>query len=494
MSRFALVVGTALVLAGPACAAGPFDDLLKFASTNTNAIVLIDARSAFASEVAKKEKWTEQSQQIGYAGLGFVPSGADRLAIAAEINFTTMVRDFQVGLVKVDSVPNLKRLATREGGTTDEIAGQLVAVSPRDVYFTSFPGRIFAAVHPADRQYTARWIRSHRDGRAVTLAPFLRKAADNAGESTVVIALDLEDVLEPAAIRFGLQFSPIMVRSKLTNQNALSLFLGRVKGLTFSAKVTDGVLGKVVVEFPGDVNRFRGILKDLFLELIDGYGIGIDGMEKWEATFTDTTMTLTGSMTPGDLKRIVTLFSFPQPGQTEEEPMTDEPTVGATQRYLRAVDIIIDDIRQVRVRDDGNNSRTATWHDNAAAQLEQLSRRNVDPLAVDAVYQTSKRLRAIAASLRGVPVDIDALAQQAFVYSERSPMFWGGWGGWGRRGFIRNLAFAPSFATTNVPEIQSKMAKVVADDKKRRNETWNQIDQIMTDTRRKLGDKYKAKF
>src|SRR5262245_17145889 len=115
MSRFALVAGAALILSGPTLAAGPYDDLLKYTSSNTNAVVLIDVKSAFASEVAKKEKWREQAQQSGYAGLGFVPDGADRLAITAEINFTTMVRDFQIGLVKVDSIPNFKRLAAREG-------------------------------------------------------------------------------------------------------------------------------------------------------------------------------------------------------------------------------------------------------------------------------------------------------------------------------------------------------------------------------------------
>ena len=158
-----------------------------------------------------------------------------------------------------------------------------------------------------------------------------------------------------------------------------------------------------------------------------------------------------------------------------------------TKRYLAAVETILADVRSMR--DSKNYDKTATWHDKAAAQIEQLSERGVDPIAVDAAFEAGKSLRAIAASFRGVPIDTKALASQQYYSSRPSiGIVPGGW--WGLQPFV----FGPSQVDTNIPEIQKKMAKVVADDQKRRLEAWSQIERTMVDSRRKLSEKYKSDF
>jgi hypothetical protein len=146
----------------------------------------------------------------------------------------------------------------------------------------------------------------------------------------------------------------------------------------------------------------------------------------------------------------------------------------------------------------------ATWHDKTADQLEQLNRRNVDPLAVDATNEVAKRLRAIASSLRGVPIDVDAISQKAYLYTQRLPGYgWPPYGWWPHRGWSWNpwrnpwvlaAALAPKELKTNIPEVRGEIAKVIADDQKRRMELWTQIDQIIAETRRKLAEKYKTEF
>jgi hypothetical protein len=266
--------------------------------------------------------------------------------------------------------------------------------------------------------------------------------------------------------------------------------------LTFAAKVTDAVTGSITIEFADDPNRYKGVLKGLFLELVDSYGVSIAGLDKWEASFTDKTMTLSGSMSPEDLRRVVSLFSFPRP-ESHDTGMAaaggeDKPTAAATQRYMAAVQTILSDIKHVR--DSKNYGKTATWHDKAAQQLEQLSRRHVDPIAVDAAYQAARSLRAIAASLRGVPIDVNAAAQKGYMYTQRTPYYgWGPyWGGWW--GGYRSLIFAPRELKTNVPQVQGEMARIIADDQKRRIATWEKLDQLMSETRRKLSDKYDTNF
>jgi hypothetical protein len=47
---------------------------------------------------------------------------------------------------------------------------------------------------------------------------------------------------------------------------------------------------------------------------------------------------------------------------------------------------------------------------------------------------------------------------------------------------------------TNLPEVQAKIEKAIADDQKNRTALWTQIDQLSSDAERKLTDKYKSGF
>jgi hypothetical protein len=493
MRRYAFATVFALVIVSgglrpPLAKAGPYDDLLKHTSANTNTLVLIDVKGAFASPLARAEKWAEKIQVGHHGALGFVPPDAEVVVIAGEVNFSTLVRDFQIGLVKVRNVPSMKELAAREGGTPDEIAGRLAVLSPRDVYFTTFSGSELVALYPADRQYVARYMRAAMAAKEPPLSAYLKRAAAKADANTVTIAMDLEDAVDKTILKLSLPSSPAVVKAKGVDVNLLATLMASVKGMTVAIKVADAVSASITVEFGGDPSRFKRTLPDLFRELIEGQGIAIDGFEGWAAAFTDTTMTLSGKLTTADLKRIISLFAFPHPpGEADPAVKGGEPSAAMTKRYLAAVDTILADLR--KLRDTPNYEKTATWHDKAAAQIEQLNEQGVDPLAVNAAFEASKRLRAIASSLRGVPIDVDALASQQY-YSSRPQLgvMPGGWWGW------QPIIFGPTQVQTNIPEIQAKMAKVIADDKKRRLETWSKIESILMDARRQLSAKYKVDF
>ena len=104
-------------------------------------------------------------------------------------------------------------------------------------------------------------------------------------------------------------------------------------------------------------------------------------------------------------------------------------------------------------------------------------------------YDAARRIRAVAASLRGVPIDVNALSQKGYYRYERQAYpYWGGWWNW------RAYAFAPTHLETNYFQVRGEMAKVIANDQKKRIETWAQIDQLVSEARRKLNDKYKSGF
>jgi hypothetical protein len=448
MLRIALTAVLALAAVPFAQAAGPYDDLLKHTTPYTNSLVLIDVKGAFSSPLAKAEKWAEQARTNSHGGLGFVPSDAEVIVIA----------------------------------------GQVSVLSPRDVYFTTFSGQEFVAIYPADRQYTARYLKAALAAKAPPLAAYLKKAAEKADGNTLTIAVDLEDVADRAILKMSLPSSPAVAKIKNLDVALLATTLASVKGMTVAVKVNDAIAASVTLEFGRDPTLFRMMLPDLVRELVESQGVAIAGFESWEAKYTATTMTLSGKLSSADFKRIVSLFAFPQP-QDESEPMVkaNAPSVPLTKRYLAAVDAVLGDIKSMK--DSPKYEKTATWHEKAAAQIEQLSKQGVDPVAVDAAFQAAKRLRAIAASLRGVPIDMDALASQQY-YSSRPSIGVIPHGWWGVQPFI----FGPGQVETNLPQIQEKMSQVIANDKKTRLEAWSQIERTMIDSRRKLSEKYKTDF
>jgi hypothetical protein len=479
-----------LLLAGTArlSAAGPYDDLLKLVPPNTNTLVLVDVKGAYASPLAKSEKWAADYFQRYRNGVGFVPPEAEAVVVASDVNLSALTRDHQIGLVKLRNNVNVRDLAARSGGTTDQIAGHLVALSPEDAYFIAMPNYVLAGVYPADRQAATRWVKYATASKSAELSPYLAKSAGAAGGDAVTIAVNLADSFDPVLLKAGLPSSPAVVRQGNVNVDLVSKFVASVQGMTVGIKVHEGITATVRVDFGYEVAPYKRIARELFLELLDYEGAAIPGMSGWEATYGEKSMTLTGSLTKTDLRRVLSLFAFPGP-QGEDDPKVQpgEPSAPATKRYLGAIDVILNDLR--KAKDTPDYKKMATWNEKAAEQIDQLGRRAVDPVAVTAARDASKRLRALAGSLRGVPINLDALASQAYVYGTSNV----GWSVSWRR--IRPVwTGGGGITSTNIPQVIARQQKVVDDDRRRRTEVWIQIDELLADARKKLEVKYKTRF
>lgn len=490
MSRFAIAAFAFLMLSAPATAAGPYDDLLPYVTPHCNTLVLLNVAAAYDSPLAKAEKWSDNTYQRYKAGMGFVPPDAKSLVISSQVNLTNMTREHQIGLVRVTTLLSTKALAEREGGTTDSIADHGVVLSPRNMYLTSVAGPAVAVVYPADRQAASRWLKFAKGQKGHDeIAPYLKKAADAAGENVLTIAVDLTDSVDPTMLKMGLSVSPIIVNQKVADLDRLARFIASVKGLTFSAKVGESVTGSVTLDFGADIMIHKKTTRDLFLELLADQGVAIAGMENWKAEYGATSMTLSGPLTTADLKHIFSLFSFPGMGGSDEaKAVAGQPSGPSTQRYLKAVDAILGDLGGKK--DNPDYVKTATWREKAAGQIEQLGRNGVDPIATDAAFSVAKRLRAIAATLRGVPVDIKEIDSKAYYHSTSNVSVGFGW--WGRPSLIYNPGGGS--VNTNYPQIQAERAKAVAASENKRLEISGQINDVMIDAKKKLTDKYGIPF
>jgi hypothetical protein len=469
--------------AQPPAPEGRFDRLLPYVPPDTNVLVLVDVKAAYDSPVGKKEKWAEGFKDKYTSGIGFIPPGTGGVVIGSAVNLTSMTRDHQVGIVGAPLQQSVKYLADRDGGTTTEIAGRPFALSPRDVYLASLSVPATVSLYPADRQAAARWSKHATGAKAPALSPVLAGAVKKADGKTVTIAVDLTESQDPALLRHGLASSPAVVAANVKAEDVprIARFVGSAKGLTFTAAVGETITGTVTIEFAEQFVIFKPVLRSLFLELLDDTGVSIPAISTWETTYGEGSMTLTGPLAADDLRRILSLFAFPGGGSASDEPGPKgaEVSQAATTRYWAATNTILADLRKQKESKDYN--KTATWHDKAAAQLEHLSRTGVDPLALKAAEDVSRRLKAISLSLRGVKIDVKNLeAAASYTYVT------GGWGGWwgGRQ----------SSFSTNIPQVREQIARAVGEDEKMRLNTWAQIDQIMSDTRNKLSEKYKGGF
>jgi hypothetical protein len=473
----------ALLAAAPARAAdGKYDRLLPYIPPDANVLVLIDVKGAYDSPIGKKETWAEEYKGRYQSGVGFVPPYTGAVVIGSNVNLSSMTRDHQVGVVGVPTQLPVKTLAEKNGGTTTEIAGRPFALTPRDVYFTTLSVPATVALYPADRQAAARWSR-HASGvqKVATLSPYLTAAVAKADGKTVTVAVDLTESQDPNLLRPGLATSPAVVAAKVAAEDItrIARFIGSAKGLTFSAAIGESVTGTVTIEFVEQFVIFKPVLRALFLEVLEQFGVAIPGVSSWETTDAHGSLTLSGPLDPADLRRVLSLFAFPGTAAEDTNLRPGEISADATSRYFAATNAVLGDLRAQKASKD--YTKMATWHDKAADQLYHLNRTGVDPLALKVADDSGRRLKALSLRLRGVPIDTKALdASSYYTYSTS-----GGWGWWGGR--------STSYST-NIPQVRGEIAQVVARDEKTRLVTWSQIDQMLSDTRRQLADKYKTGF
>jgi len=133
-------------------------------------------------------------------------------------------------------------------------------------------------------------------------------------------------------------------------------------------------------------------------------------------------------------------------------------------------------------------ARTATWHDNFANKIDQLSTISVDPDLVAYGTAVSSQLRSIAASLRGVGIEVNTL-NNAVVYNTKVNPGWEQVGWW-------TYGYQPATweVTSNLATVREQQASPVAAGAKDREAVWvminNERAQIMEAMSRKYGETF----
>src|SRR5262249_34097689 len=181
--------------------------------------------------------------------------------------------------------------------------------------------------------------------------------------------------------------------------------------------------------------------------------------------------------------------SAPEGSEAARAMPKDSAVLAASLRYYRAVNSVLDDLKTRGAAKGRDYSRSAMLFESFAAKIERLPIRDVDPVLTQYGASVAGRLRAMAASLRGVKMQLE-------VYDSYKSTTWAGGGGvfftprWGIGvGTGGNVALS-----TNVEELNTRQAELVAKLEPERAKLWDILESDRSAIRRELLEKYKIDF
>lgn len=442
MSRvFWVSVLTALVALAsfrPAAAQPPFEEMVRRVPSWANVVVLINARAAYDSPIGQREGWgRHEADEPGRPVI--LPPGADRVLLAALFDPRHQQTEWQVAVMELSSPVSLPTIARSEGGYVDEVGGVSCAWSPRDAYFIELAPQTLGVIFPGIRQLVSRWVKYSDQHDGSQVSPYLKNAAaytDSAG-TEIIMAIDLADIAPAHAVRQHVETSPTL-EGKGADLDAITTVLAGIQGATLGVQTGDKLSAKIKVDFSNDVAPLAPFAKPLLLEAIANAGVMIDDFSGWKATASGKQITLAGELSTKGLRRLLSLVEPPAPAATEistaavapPPPTVTEPqspgevavTAEATRKHYRAVEHMVDDLRE-QSGDAKTLGQIAAFMDSYARKIDRLPLLGVDEDLLAFSAEAAERMRIMANTIRGGTIDSATQEQQIY----------GGYGYYGRR-------------------------------------------------------------
>jgi hypothetical protein len=474
-----------LFLAVKKCPAADFGELIRRVPAQANAILLVDVDAVHRSPMGGKDGWAKNHERDSLSGVDSLSSSVERLVIGAQINPTTLDAEWKVGVAATRKALTPAQLAAAEGGSTDDVAGRQVVISPRNTYFTMLAPQTVAAMHPANRQEFSRWLRTTGD-----LSPYLKDATAKAN-APVYLALDTTDVFDPPGLRNKLATSKAIAGHE-AQLDAIVRAVAGLKGIRLAVQVAPTLRGELTLD--GDAaSALTPVAKALVLMALDASGSAVEDLEAWTVQSSGPSVVLSGSLTERGLRQLVSPLLSPAmagAGRAAEAktPPPNKPTAEASQKYFRSVSKLTNELHKQKQQTYNNLARA---YQNYAQQIDELPLLGVDPDLLTYGSQVSVTLRGLATLGKATQSQNQVMALQradAPVQSTGSTPYGSDYWGYG---------YAPTTMTTNVsnaPQINTLIAQAGANERVIRSQTWNNIDKATADIRRKMVEKYRVEF
>lgn len=147
LSRVILTMGVLLWIGSLAVrpARAQFDEMVKHVPRQANALFLVNAEKAFASEIAKSQGWQAMRGKRFDSGLTCIPAKATHMVIASQLDLESMQPAWETAIVEFPAAPSLEDIKQHFGGLDDMIANSSVVRVADDSYVIRFSDQMLGA-------------------------------------------------------------------------------------------------------------------------------------------------------------------------------------------------------------------------------------------------------------------------------------------------------------------------------------------------------------
>jgi hypothetical protein len=326
-------------------------------------------------------------------------------------------------------------------------------------------------------------------------------AAQSLG-SQVLLALDFQDLVDPKSWRERIKSSSA-VADKPNAVKLMTHLADSIRGISLKVHVAETTTGSLQLDFSTVISQTaKPFLKPILIELLGEAGATLADLEEGEVAIQDKTATINFELSDAGLRQVMSLILMPGIAEhsTETASAAADPnavsgtgskagpaTLAATRNYYLAVNQVFDDLKKL-TKHAVNYNKTAVWHENFAKKIDQLSIRNVDPDLVAYGARVASNLRALAVSLRGVPISVNKL-EGAISYDVR---FQTGGNMPYNNSLWSTVGYQPGYldVESNQAQIRAKQADAIAAGAEQREQIW----QILADDHQKIRIQLVEKF
>ena len=465
------------------------EQLLPFVPNDANTIAILRIDDLKNSPRGRQEDWAAKHEAEFLAGSMTLPPWAKVFVRASHAQLGARQRDWTVAVLPIPDDYAMATLAEKEQSEVQQIAEHQAVFAPRlGGYFVELEGtapKVLGVIAPAGRQQVSRWIGESRAGPG----EYLRTAAEDA-DAQIIIAIDMQDMLEPALVRYRLSGSAVL-QGQPQATTSLTISFQTLRGVQLKVHVAETATAEISLEFGRSLGDESKFIKPLLIELMGDAGVALDELDDAAVTVRGRTVAMKMNLSDESMRRILSLVTTPPPASSGESvaetppaPMPETTTgsrvdLAASRRYFRAVNGNIDDLQRAFGRAQ-SYGRTAQWHVNFAERIAHLPTAGVHPRLLEYGVTMRERLLALGASLRGTAMEIDALNNSIVYNVNVQPVYQTGfdwwWGGaytaWGPYTYGRPMSVD---VTSNLQDVRAQQAQAVQATAPDRDQIWQMI-------------------
>lgn len=424
-------------------------DLLQKMPAGGNAVLVADLAKISQSEVATQSGWFSTANGPMESGFGFLPTGAQRLALASKMDFHNFAPTWTTGLISMSNMPAMDSVAKVTNGQMDNLAGMQVVATGSDLFIFAVDGDL-ASFTPANRQELASWISGLKENKTAGVSEFLKSAVQNRDAAQLLVAMDLNYLVSESTVLKRAKDSDALVVAGIDPQKFASA-LASLNGMTVGCSFIDAVYGDLTISFGENVEFLKPVAKKLVLEVMKNHGAQVSEVSNWQANVSGNQIQLSGKLSPQGLRRLISLFESPEPHLATSDPNNPPSPAESTKSYFDAVTSLMDELQKEIGQGGQNSYQVSRWFRSYANKIDNLSMAGVDADVLNFGAKVSQTFRQIANGATTTRQSVQVKNANLMAYGNGSPAYrnrrygggygyaypwaWGpGWGpgyGWG---------------------------------------------------------------